>query len=273
MDELAKFNKERWEELAQNGVIYSQPFFDLNPQSARDIVDPVGVMGDVRGKDVLCLASGGGQQSAAFGLLRANVTMFDISETQLRKDSKIADHYNLNIQTVQGDMRDLSAFADNSFDVVWHAYSINFIPETNAVFNEVARVLRPNGLYRLECANPFVFGLDEADWLDTGYGLKRPYLDGAEVEFTNPDWEIHAEDGTITHVKGPREFRHTLSTVVNGLISRGFSILGVWEETGDQLDAAPGTWEHLKLIAPPWLTFWAVYQPNSATTATGENND
>ena len=263
MDDLAKFNKERWEELAKNGVIYSRPFLELDTTSARQVVDPNSLMGDVRGKNVLCLAGGGGQQSAAFGLLGAKVTVFDLSETQLKRDVETARHYNLTIHTVQGDMRDLSAFADAGFDLIWHAYSINFIPETNAVFTEVARVLRPGGLYRLEWANPFVCGLDEAEWLDPGYPLKQPYIDGAELVFDQPDWEIRADDGTCTRIAGPKEFRHTLSTVVNGLIKRGFSIRGIWEETSNEPDAAPGTWEHLKLIAPPWLTLWAVYQPTS----------
>ncbi len=263
MDDLAKFNKERWEELAQNSVIYSRPFFDLTPQSARDVVDPAGLMGNVNGKAVLCLAGGGGQQSAAFGLLGANVTIFDLSETQLQKDVEVAGHYKLDIHTVQGDMRDLSAFKDNSFDIVWHAYSINFIPEINTVFDEVARVLRPDGLYRLECANPFVCGLDEAEWLDPGYPLKRPYLDGMELEFDKPYWEVWTDDGTCLQIEGPREFRHTLSSVVNGLISRSFSLLGIWEETSAEPEATPGTWEHCKLIAPPWLTFWAIYLPDS----------
>ena len=273
MDDLAKFNKERWEDLATHGVIYSQPFLELDVAAARRVVDPNGLMGDVPGKNVLCLAGGGGQQSAAFGLLGAKVTVFDLSETQLNRDAETARQYNLAIRTVQGDMRDLSAFAEASLDVVWHAYSINFIPETNIVFDEVARVLRPGGLYRLEWANPFVCGLDEAEWLDSGYPLKRPYIDGAELDFDQPYWEIWADDGTCTRVEGPKEFRHTLSTVVNSLIKRGFSLLGIWEEMSTEPDSAPGTWEHLKLIAPPWLTLWAVYQPDSLFTAPGKNND
>ena len=35
MDEVAAFNKERWEELAQAGVMYSRPYLDLDRDSAR----------------------------------------------------------------------------------------------------------------------------------------------------------------------------------------------------------------------------------------------
>ena len=88
-----------------------------------------------------------------------------------------------------------------------------------------------------------------------------PYVNG-KVHIADPYWEIGYDDGTSTRVKGPREFRHTLSTLVNGLVGRGFVLLGVWEETGDDSHAEPGTWEHLKSIAPPYLTFWACYRPD-----------
>lgn len=55
-------------------------------------------------------------------------------------------------------MRDLSRFADASFDIVWRAHSINFVPDVRLVFTEVSRVLDIGGLYRLEFTNPFIHG-------------------------------------------------------------------------------------------------------------------
>ena len=263
LDELARHNKERWEALAQANVEYSRPFLDLDAESARRAVDRLGILGDVRGKDVLCLAGGGGQQSAAFGLLGANVTVLDLSETQLQRDREAAAHYGVQVTALQGDMRDLSRFGEGSFDVVWHAYSINFVPEARPVFRQVARVLRPGGFYRIQFANPFVAGLDERDWNGQGYPLRLPYVDGAELWEDDPYWDVDDGDGASQRIEGPREFRHTLSTVVNGLAELGFVILGMREETGDEEGAEPGTWEHFKAIAPPWLTFWAAYRPAS----------
>jgi SAM-dependent methyltransferase len=260
-DEIAKYNQERWEALAQANVGFSRPALDLDADSASAMVNAYGIMGEVAGKDVLCLASGGGQQSAAFGLLGANVTVFDLSETQLERDRQAAAHYGLSIRIEQGDMRDLRRFRARSFDVVWHAHSITFVPDVQTVFDQVRRVLRPGGLYHVSCNNPFFADVDERDWNGTGYPVSRPYVDG-EVQITDPYWEIGNDDGTSTRVKGPREFRHTLSTLVNGLAARGFVLLGVWEDTGDDPDAEPGTWEHLKSIAPPYLAFWACYRPD-----------
>ncbi|HEX6287550.1 MAG TPA: class I SAM-dependent methyltransferase [Herpetosiphonaceae bacterium] len=261
MDDIARYNKARWEELAQANVGYSRPFLDLDAASARKLVDPYGVMGDVRGKDVLCLASGGGQQSVAFALLGAHVTVLDLSETQLQRDRAAAQHYGVQIEIGQGDMRDLSRFANASFDLVWHAFSINFVPQIQPVFREVARVLRDGGLYRIESHNPFIIGMSEEDWNGVGYSLRAAYLDGAEVVFDDPYWTFEGYDGSRERVQAPREFRHSLSSIVNGLIGQGFVLLGIWEELSGDPQAQPGTWEHFKAIAPPWLTCWAAYRP------------
>ena len=240
MDELIQFNKERWEELAKANVIFSRPALDLDETSAREMLDPHGVMfgasgivRDLAGKDVLCLAGGGGQQSAAFALLGAQVTVFDLCETQLQRDRQTAEHYGFTIKTVQGDMRDLSCFEHDSFNVVWHPPSINFVPDPRPVFDEVARVIRSGGLYRADCNNPFVVGMDERDWNGKGYSLNRPYVDGAEVITGDPCWEVWDERGNCERIPGPREFRHILSTLLNGLAQRAFVIQGLWEECWD----------------------------------------
>ncbi|MGD8237225.1 MAG: hypothetical protein PVH68_01620 [Armatimonadota bacterium] len=59
MDELARYNRERWEELAQAGIAYSRPALDLDADSARAMVDAEGMMGAATGRGVLCLAGGG----------------------------------------------------------------------------------------------------------------------------------------------------------------------------------------------------------------------
>lgn len=259
-DDVAKYNKARWEELAKYGVEHSKPFLDLDESSAHQFVVPYNIMGNVQGKSVLCLAGGGGQQSVAFGLLGASVSVLDISETQLAQDRQALEHYGLQAQLEQGDMRNLSVFEDNSFDVVWNAYSINFVPDVAPVFDEVCRVIRPDGLYCLGWGNPFLVAMEESDWTEKGYPIKRIYAD-AEIIFDDDDqyWDVTDADGNVHYVPNPREFNHTLSTVTSGLIQRQFQLLGIWEsDIGDPV-AEPGSWEHLKAVAPRGLTVWARY--------------
>ena len=257
MDDIAEANRERWNALARANVEYSQPFLDFTPEQAAQYVYRHGVIKDVAGKRVLCLASGGGQDSAAFGLLGADVTVLDLSDVQLERDRQAADHHGLKVTTLHGDMRDLSAFADSTFDVVWQVYSINFVPSVEPVFREVARVLKPRGIYFVQFHNPFVQSLDDNAWNGESFPLKGLYLDGEDMSHSFPHWDVEQSDGTTVRLAGPHEFRHTLSTVLNSLVNNGFILLGLWEWIRSDENPEPGSWAHFTQVAPPYLsTFW-----------------
>jgi ubiquinone/menaquinone biosynthesis C-methylase UbiE len=260
-DDIYQYNVERWNALVKADALFTRPKLELDVESARNLVDPEGMFGDLTGKAVLLLASGGGQQSVAFALLGADVTVFDIAEGQLERDQQAAAHYGLTITTQQGDMRDLSAFAADSFDLVYHPYSLNFVPDARVVFGQVARVLRPGGMYYVMCANPFAAGLTEHSWNGDGYTLKEPYVQGAKMVYADSDWVYNRDHDPIP---GPQEFRQTLSTLVNGLLQQGFMLHRLEEVVADSvsIDAEPGTWDHFTAVVPPWLKFWTVYRPD-----------
>ena len=256
LDEIALYNRERWNDLVDAGIVYSRPFLELTEAQAWQELDPYGVLEEVKDKDTLVLAGGGGQQSAAFAFLGARVTVFDLSDKQLEKDALAAAHYNFPVRIERGDMRDLSRFADQSFDIVYQPYSINFIPDPTLVFEGVKRILRTHGLYRVDFANPFTMGLEEQEWNGKGYPLYGTYRD-EEMHWDDNNWDVWHADGTVLKIQGPREFRHTLGHFVNSLIKQGFLILGMWEELSGDPQAEPGTWEHYKAVAPPWLMVWS----------------
>lgn len=263
MDELTKYNMARWKALVEADALFTRPALSLDPISARDRLDPKGRLGDVAAKDVLCLACGGGQQSIAFALLKANVTVFDLSEAQLSRDREAEAHFGVDIKILQGDMRDLSHFEEATFDIVYHSYSLGFVPNVRLVFQQVARVLRPGGVYHFMCANPFFMGMQEREWNREGYPIKHPYVNGAEITYEDQEWVYdHSKSGIP--IPAPREFRHTLSALISGLVEQGFVIQHVSDYSGFYPDpnAEPGTWSHFVSIAPPWLSFWASYRPD-----------
>jgi ubiquinone/menaquinone biosynthesis C-methylase UbiE len=246
-------------------ALITRPYLNLDAQSARQRIDPDGMLGDVNEKDVLLLASGGGQQSAAFALLGAQVTVVDLSDKQLERDREAAAHYGAAIRTVQADMRDLSMLEAAAFDLVYHPYSLNFVPDAGEVFHQVARVLRPGGTYYFMCANPFASGLTEHSWSGTGYLLKEPYQQGAKLVYEDSGWVYdRSKYPNARPIQGPQEFRQTLSTLINGLVEHGFIILRTKEIMADVVDlnAEPGTWDHFTAVMPPWLSFWVVYRPD-----------
>jgi len=237
-------------------VMHSVPYLDFTREQAADYVYGSGVLSDVAEKEVLCLANGGGQASVAFALLGARVTVLDLSDVQLARDREAALHHGLAVKTNQGDMRDLSMFDADSFDVVWQPYSLNYSPVVEPVFREVARVLRPDGIYEVTFANPFTQALDDDSWDGEGYRLRGPYTDGEDVRRYSPIWEVEQSDGSVIAVDRPHEFRHNLSTVLNALVQNGFVLLHLqeWSRQADPLE--PGSWPHFTQFAPPWFDSW-----------------
>ena len=257
MDDISQDNRQRWNALAHANVEYSRPFLDFTREQAAEYLYRHGVLKDMNGKNVLCLASGGGQDSVAFGLLGAKVTVLDLSDVQLERDRQAAAHHGLQTKTIQGDMRDLSTFTDNHFDIVWQVYSINFVPSVEPVFQEVRRVLKPGGIYFLQFANPFVQAIDEDAWDGRAYPLSGFYMDGEDLAERFPHWDVAKPDSSTIKLSSPHEFRHTLSTVMNTLAKDGFIFLGLWEWMRQDENPEPGSWAHFTQVAPPYLsTFW-----------------
>jgi 2-polyprenyl-3-methyl-5-hydroxy-6-metoxy-1,4-benzoquinol methylase len=92
------------------------------------------------GLEVLCLASGGGQQGPILAAAGANVTVLDASPAQLEQDRRVADREGLELRTVQGDMADLLFPADR-FALIFHPCSNGFVPDVRPVWREACRVL------------------------------------------------------------------------------------------------------------------------------------
>ncbi|GAB5551398.1 MAG: class I SAM-dependent methyltransferase [Saprospiraceae bacterium] len=265
MDNQILKNEKIWDKLVQNNVLCSRPKYHLTPETAKAYLKNSKYFGeDLEGKNVLCLASGGGQQSFAFALLKANVTVLDFSAEQLKKDQLIAEKIGKNIRIVKSDMRDLTLFDKHEFDIIYQPYSINYIPEVEGLFDQIENVLKPNGFYDLMFHNPFVHGTwkdgawgsqwnkDEL-WREKGYPLWQPYKDGALIQTVDPNWNFTNLANESVKIESPQEYKHTLSTIINGLVKRKFEILNLKEETGSQENTIPGTWEHYKSCAPPWI--------------------
>jgi SAM-dependent methyltransferase len=178
------------------------------------------------GADVLCLASGGGQQGPVFAAAGASVTVFDNApESRLDQDRHVARRESLDLGTVAGDMRDLSIFADDSFDLVFHPVSNLFVPEVLPVWREAFRVLRSGGVLLAGFLNPavYVFDLNLAD--NTGELRVRYELPfAAATSLSEKELKRWVERGD------PLEFSHTLEDQIGGQTDAGFLIAGLYED-------------------------------------------
>jgi SAM-dependent methyltransferase len=178
---------------------------------------------DLTGLSVLCLASGGGQQGPVLAAAGASVTVFDNSPRQLGRDREVAERDGLVIRTVLGDMRDLSEFADASFDLVFHPVSNVFCPELAPVWRAAARVLRPGGTLLAGFMNPDVYIFDAAS-LDRGRFVVRHRIPHSTLDLTEADRRRAYRDGPI-------EYSHSLTEQIGGQLAAGLVLTHLAEGT------------------------------------------
>ncbi len=179
--------------------------------------------------EILCLASGGGQQGPILAAAGGRVTVFDNSPRQLAQDRAVAARDGLELRLVEGDMRDLSVFPDASFDLIFHPVSNLFIPNVRPVWAEAFRVLRPGGALLAGFLNPlhYIFDLDAMDdeqRLEVRYAI--PYSDLESLDEARRRQYI--ENGE------PLEFGHSLEDQVGGQLAAGFLLSGFYEDASPQ---------------------------------------
>lgn len=191
-------------------------------------------IGQLKGKNVLCLASGGGQQGPIFSALGANVIVFDNSKEQLSKDRMVSERDNLIINLEQGDMRDLSRFEDETFDFIFHPVSNCFINNIEKVWKECYRVLKKGGTLVSGFVNPLSYIFDLHEWEKNNKLVIKnhiPYSDIEQLPKEQLEERIRTND-TL-------EFGHSLQSQIGGQIDAGFVIAGFYEDSagGDLIDS------------------------------------
>lgn len=179
-----------------------------------------GISGDVSGMQILCLASGGGQQAPILAAAGAVVTSLDLSDSQLAKDRALAQAHDLDLRCEQGSMTDLSRFRTSSFDTVFLPVSLGSIPDVHPVWNECARVLRSNGRLLAGMINPLV-NLFEENEGGNGVGLhvvnELPY---AEIDALSTEERRAAVERGMLFA-----WSHTLADLIGGQMAAGFRLL------------------------------------------------
>lgn len=182
-------------------------------------------LGRVEGERILCLASGGGQQAPLLAACGGVVTSLDASPVQLGRDREVAEREGLSLRCEEGDMRELSRFADGSFDLVFHPCSNCFVPDPRPVWREAARVLREGGVMLSGFCLPTVWLVDpEKD----GKGVidvrfKVPFSDEEQLP---PDMLARLEANGE-----PLSFGHTLEAQLAGQLEAGFVITDFYEDS------------------------------------------
>jgi SAM-dependent methyltransferase len=178
-------------------------------------------IGDIKGKRVLGLASGGGQQMPILMALGAICTVLDYSKKQLESEQIVANREHYEIKLVHADMTKPLPFLDEEFDIVINPVSLVYAEKLEPIFLEINRVLKRNGI--------FISGLD------TGINF---LFDNEEKEVINklPFNPLTSKDNLkqLQDSDGGMQFSHTIEEIIGGQLKAGFILTDIYEDTNGE---------------------------------------
>jgi len=233
--DIRDFNRRAWDYQVETGNVWTRPVTPEVIAAARGgawsivLTEHLPVPrswfpADLHGVDVLCLASGGGQQGPVLAAAGARVTVYDNSPRQLAQDRAVAEREGLALTTVEGDMRALTAFAAESFDLIVHPVSNLFVPEVRPVWAEAARVLRRGGALLAGFMNPAVYIFDYAA-SERGELLVNQSLPYSDLEHMPADLLRDLQARQV-----PMEWSHTLTDLIGGQLDAGLLLAALYED-------------------------------------------
>ena len=189
---------------------------------------------DLRGKQVLGLASGGGQQMPIFAACGARCTIFDYSLRQLESERLVAAREGYEIEIVRGDMTLPIPFQNERFDFIFHPVSNCYIEDVQHVWNECYRMLKPGGILLAGLDNGMNFLIDDVS--DPPKIIHRlpfnPLKNPEQME------ELIRDDAGV-------QFSHTAGEQLGGQLRAGLvltDVLDDYDSIGFMRNYAPSYW-------------------------------
>lgn len=237
-------NRRVWDAMVRKRQRFTKPAKDEEFANPLQTIDGLGWLeGGIQGKQVLCLAAGGGRQSALYAAAGAEVTVVDISRAMLELDREVAAERKLSVRAVEASMEQLP-FADRSFDIVVQPVSTCYVPAILPVYLEVARVTRPQGLYISQHKQPTSLQAD-LEPSAHGYELVEPYYrDGPLPTASRPNRLREA---------GALEFVHRWEEVIGGMCRAGFVVEDLVEPFHAEPNDPPGSFGHRCAFVAPYV--------------------
>ncbi|MCL2014748.1 MAG: class I SAM-dependent methyltransferase [Defluviitaleaceae bacterium] len=171
-------------------------------------------------KNLLGLASGGGQQMPIFAVLGAKCTVMDLSDKQLESEKLVAAREGYSIDIVKADMTEKFPFADNYFNMIFHPVANCYIEDVYHLWRECYRVLKPGGVLLAGFDNGLNYLFDDDTTETPVITGKLPYN-----PLKNPSQMAKLnvpEDGV--------QFSHTFDEQIGGQLKAGFVIVDAYED-------------------------------------------
>ncbi len=174
--------------------------------------------GELQGKRVLGLASGGGQQMPILSILGAECTVLDYSSKQIESERLVAQREGYDIRALRTDMTKPLPFLDGEFDLIFHPVSNCYVREVRPIWRECFRVLRSGGVLLAGLDNGISYLFDEDE---------RTIVHSLPFDpLKNPE-----QMASLEKTQSGVQFSHTLEEQIGGQLEAGFRLTHVYEDT------------------------------------------
>ena len=256
-------NRKAWDRLVDRRNRFARPASDQDCHDPLAAVDGLGWLGgNIEGKELLCLAAGGGRQSAIYASAGARVTVVDISPGMLELDREVARERRLDIHVVEASMDDLRGLTPQSFDIAIHPVSTCYVPDVVKVFQHVARVLKVGGIYISQHKSPVSLQATIKPG-DGGYVIQSPYYSKQAVPKVS---------GTSLREEGCLEFVHRWEEIIGGMCRCGFVIEDLVEPMHAKPESPRGEIGHRAQFIAPYLRIKARRREQAVTPSSDSNH-
>lgn len=179
---------------------------------------------ELKGAELLGLASGGGQQGPVFVAHGANVTIMDLSDGQLANEKYVAERENYEVSLVKSDLSKPFPFQDQSFDIIFNPVSNCYIKDIQPMWNECSRVLKFNGILLM------AFVKEEHFMFYPDFKNENALISRFSLPFNSIRDLSDEQKQERLKEKLPFNFSHTLTEQIGGLIKAGFEIVDIYED-------------------------------------------
>lgn len=238
-------NRRAWDDMVRARQALARPASDSEFTNPLAVVDGCGWLGgDIRGQQVLCLAAGGGRQSALYAAAGGVVTVVDLSPAMLELDRQVAQERGLSVRTIEASMDYLPMLKNQEFDLVIHPVSTCYVPLIEPVYREVARVTRPGGLYVSQHKQPTSLQSSLQVGATGNYEIREPY------ERTGP---LPAAEASRLREQGTLEYLHRWEEILGVMCRVGFVIEDVIEPQHADPQAAVSSFGHRCRFISPYI--------------------
>ncbi|MBR3264346.1 MAG: class I SAM-dependent methyltransferase [Erysipelotrichaceae bacterium] len=177
-------------------------------------------LGDLKGKKLLGLASGGAQQMPIFCASGARCTVLDYADSQLDSERMVAEREGYSIDIIKTDMSKPLPFKDECFDIIFHPVSNLYVKDVKSIWKECYRILKKGGTLLAGLDNGINFLFDDEEKMLINSLPFDPLANAEQMK------QLADTDSGV-------QFSHTIDEQLGGQLEAGFVLQALYEDTNE----------------------------------------